>query len=499
MSAWVPRFVYRNLLDTLIDGPNDIGLFNNSAATNFPVTNLQAAQPSVALRTSAAPHADFRLSVLLHSGTTLPLSFDTVWIGYTNATAHRNLLTHGNTFTSWTETNVADFGALVPMLRSGFRGYEYQAIGGGALKHNLSNTWVTWTTTTNNADVDDLTFTVDLAEATADAVDKIRVAIVNVGSGDEISVDIDLADGSLTSVAVTGTDFPTGDATVTAFTPVFTAGDTHSSIATGYTLSLHADLATGAELNNIRCDIRMLMAGSETFTQAGETFFCSAAQLEIGTTATDPVANSTDIGALMTITSVTRDTTPDPTELFSYITSRKLMDFKTDVGWVHGAAKIHAATVSSETVVFRIRDTGNLDSYFEIGSVVIGTSLKPTGVLVAGDASHKGSMEKIRRTWEAGRWVYEMDFDYLDADTAEREFLDMYRYANKNDDGAESVRSAGGQRYSRRKGVLLIADTGAGTSEPERVIYGELLGSAPLASAHGSKSRITVRIGEFPK
>jgi len=481
--AWQSRFVYRNL----IDGAITYSLGGATALSSLPHSNIAAFQPSEVFRTNAAPGATFQTSYGWDAVST-PYEIDTAWVGYTNATAHKNLLAEGNDFSEWAATNAtpgAD--AAPPTLLAGMRGDVIKASGAGSVKHNIAQTWVTWASVTNNAVIDDLTASIYLAESQTDPVDKVRLAIINVGSGDETSVDIDLADGSTTAIAVTGTDFPTGDATATAFTPAKTAGTTYSTIATGYRLALHVDVATGGDLNNIRVEVRALMAGSESFSQAGEVFHCSGAQLEIGTTPTAPADNGADIGAIMTISATSVVATTDPTERWAYFTPRELGDWKADLGWVHGFARVWASPVNAVEAVFRIKDTGNLDAYFEIGRIVVGKSFKPTGAMV-----------NISRDVEAGRSVWEITYEYVSASEAERNFLDMYRHCAKRS-GTE-VESAGGQRYSPgNKPVLFIADDAATTSEPERVIYGTLLGSQPVVNTHQTKYRATVRISELPK
>jgi len=486
--------VYRNLVDLLSDGSADILLYNNSAESTLPVTNLQVYQPADVFRTSAAPHADFRIAVLLDSVNSTAYEIDTAWLGYTNITPHLNLLPNGSKFTSWTKTNVdPDVASAPPALIAEFESSEVEATGAGSVKHNLAQTWTTWAATTNNATIVDLTASVYLAEATADAIDKVRLAIVNAGSSDEIAVDIDLADGSLTSVAVTGTDFPTSDATATPFTPLFTSGDVHSSIATGYRLELHADVAAGGDLNDIRVEIRMLKAGSETFTHSSEVFFASAAQLEIGTTATDPTSNTTDVGSLITIAN-TRNASADSTLSFAH-QPRRLVDWRNDFGWVHAPVKVWSTPVAAQYVVFRIRDTGNSDGYFEAGRMVIGKSFQPSGKLLTDGIS--GALSQTSRTYEGGRRVFDLEFEYLDATTAERDFLSMYQYVKKRE-GFE-VESAGGQRYAPdNRPILCILDDAAGESEPERIIYGTLEGQ-PVVSQFGTKFRTSIRIKELPK
>jgi len=479
MSAWTPRFLYRNRLHE-----SGVTILASDEVATLPDDNLLTKDPSVAWR------ADTLTSLTLTADFNEVKSWDTFFLGYTNLTPKRNLssdsnLLNGSPSAEWTFTNLAGSQTERPIARKQSLSFLLDAETSAGI-HEFEQTF-TPTLTLNPITSFVVSVYID-KDVPGTAAGGVRLYIDEGGS--ELSVDFDFSTGLSSVTSGAGWTLGTALATEATF---------------GANTSTRVDLSgtrdSGAAMGNPDYGLRVLdSGGSESYTGGNEEAYVSQVQFEIGSAFSFAEEKVTDdvIGPLVSLTGKIGGSNNNVVYPF-HGAAREQVDIQADTGWIHCATYASSSVLYDDLIVVSISDENNADTFVEGGVLMLGESLKPTGVLVSGNASHKGAMPAIRRTWEAGRWVYEIDFDYIDADTAEREFLDMYRYANKNDDGAESVRSAGGQRYSRRKGVLFIGDTGAGTSEPERTIYGELLGSLQITSTVAGKSRATIRLGEFPK
>jgi len=467
--AWNARFVYRNYVD-------DSTVTASDEVATLPDGNLQAFQPSEVWRADTLSSLD----VQVVGGSSGPREWDTVWLGYTNLTPKRNLLRASNTLNGgvWTLDNALIVENtnlnIAPKVTDAWR---LIADGAGSVTHGISQIWTPTLTMKANQEFTH-TFHINDSEASTPA-DGVELAMVTNASA-AVSVELEFSGGTLSAVT-DGSGWSDSSASV-------------SSVVVGATTSYKVTLtATQANvITSMTARVRQVVGGSTSFVQSAEEVYLAQGFMSLGDVSDNEEETTTESAAGFRLVELDGSTT-----ISDYYAAlpRDLTEWDSDLGWVHGVAYVGSAVRSATSWQLLISDENNLDSYVEAGRLVIGKSFQPSGKLLTDGIS--GAMSQTARTYEGGRRVFDLEFEYLDATTAERDFLDMYQHVKKRE-GFE-VESVGGHRYAPdNRPVLCILDDAAGTSEPERVIYGTLEGQ-PVVSQFGTKFRTSIRIKELPK